>query len=300
MAPRTHRPAAQRGVQAHQSVAPVAPHCPPLSPSIFHIDYILTDISLRGRSISPETVEGLSKAEPDHEAVIRLHENGNGTQGTPSAPPSKRRKAASPRSTEKKPASSSGRTTRPSLDTAPAAASPRASIGRQLRSRTKSPGPATRSTPSRAAKSKIMTPPAEKDDPLLAAPANADADAERDSPSVDPDDDIAESKALVDKLKAEVNGAGAKTTTFARPLPKRSAAAKRVREEAEDVLPNGKTLIKMDLDAEPASPNADKKIASNKRIVKWRASLPSLPQLEPKQKSAAWGTLAFALAIGAT
>ena len=145
-----------------------------------------------------------------------------------------------------------------------------------------------------------MTPPAEKDDPLLAAPANADADAERDSPSVDPDDDIAESKALVDKLKAEVNGAGAKTTTFARPLPKRSAAAKRVREEAEDVLPNGKTLIKMDLDAEPASPNADKKIASNKRIVKWRASLPSLPQLEPKQKSAAWGTLAFALAIGAT
>ena len=172
-------------------------------------------------------------------------------------------------------------------------------MGRQLRSRTKSPGPATRSTPSRAAKSKIMTPPAEKDDPLVTT-----ADAESELPNVNPDADIAESKALVDKVKAEHNSApGSKTTTPAKPLPKRGAAAKRAREEAEDTLPNGKPVIKMDLDAEPADPNVDREIASNKRIVKWRQSLPSLPtlsQLEPKQKSAAWGTLAFALAIGAT
>lgn len=149
-----------------------------------------------------------------------------------------------------------------------------------------------------------MTPPAEKDDPPIAAsPSAANADAEPEPSNVDPDEDIAESKALVDKLKAELNGAGFKTTTPPRKLPKRGAAAKRAREDAEDVLPNGKTLIKMDLDAEPAGPNVDREIASNKRIVKWRASLPSfptLPRLEPKQKSAAWGTLAFALAIGAT
>ncbi len=212
-----------------------------------------------------------------------------GTHDSPSVPPSKRRKAASPKSTEKKPASSSGRTTRSSVDTAAATASPRLSVPRQLRSGTKSPGPATRSTPSRAVKSKIMTPPAEKDDPLAAA----DAESE-----LNPDADIAESKALVDKLKAEINSPSVKTP--AKALPKRGAAAKRAREEAEDILPNGKPLIKMDLDAEPADPNIDREIASNKRIVKWRQSLPSLPQLEPKQKSAAWGTLAFALAIGAT
>ena len=216
-----------------------------------------------------------------------------GTHDSPSLPPSKRRKAASPRSSEKKPASSSGRTTRSSVDTAAATASPRLSVGRQLRSGTKSPGPATRSTPSRAVKSKIMTPPAEKDDPLASAADDADSE-------LSPDADIAESKALVDKLKAELNGPNLKTATPAKVLPKRGAAAKRAREETEDVLPNGKPLIKMDLDAEPADPNIDREIASNKRIVKWRQSLPSLPQLEPKQKSAAWGTLAFALAIGAT
>ena len=137
-----------------------------------------------------------------------------------------------------------------------------------------------------------MTPPAEKDDPLAADP---DAESE-----FNPDADIAESKALVDKLKAELNGPNLKSATPTKVLPKRGAVAKRAREEAEDVLPNGKPLIKMDLDAEPADPNIDREIASNKRIVKWRQSLPSLPQLEPKQKSAAWGTLAFALAIGAT
>ena len=141
-----------------------------------------------------------------------------------------------------------------------------------------------------------MTPPAEKDDPLVTA-ANADADAGPELPSVDPDEDIAKSKALVDTLKAERNGTSLQTTPT-KTLPKRGAAAKRAREE--DILPNGKPLIKMDLDAEPADPSVDRDIASNKRVVKWRASLPTLPQLEPKQKSAAWGTLAFALAIGAT
>jgi len=218
---------------------------------------------------------------------------------TPNVPPSKRRKAASPKSPEKKPMSSSGRTTRSSGDPGVATASPRVSVGRQLRSNTKSPAPAARSTPSRAVKSKIMTPPAEKDDPLVAAAA----DSESQLTSVNPDTDIAESKALVDKVKAEHNTPGLKTATPAKLLPKRGAAAKRAREEAEDILPNGKTLIKMDLDAEPADPNVDREIASNRRIVKWRQSLPSLPtlpRLEPEQKSAAWGTLAFALAIGAT
>jgi hypothetical protein len=244
--------------------------------------------------IAPETVEGLSKAEPDYDTVLRSHENG--TQDTPNVPPSKRRKAASPRSPEKKPIPSSGRTTRSSVDTPAATASPRVSIGRQLRSKTKSPAPATRGTPSRAVKSKIMTPPAEKDDPLVTA-------AESELPDVSPDADIAESKALVDQIKAELNAPGSKTTTPTKSLPKRGAAAKRARDDAEDILPNGKPLIKMDLDVEPADPNVDREIASNKRIVKWRQSLPSfptLPQLEPKQKSAAWGTLAFALAIGAT
>ena len=269
------------------------PHC-------LHLVLELTSLS----PIAPETIEGLSKAEPDHDVVLRLHENGT-TQDTPNVPPSKRRKAASPRSPEKKSISSSGRTTRSSVDTSAAAttASPRVSVGRQLRSRTKSPVPATRSTPSRAVKSKIMTPPAEKDDPLATA-----ADAGSEPPNVNPDADIAESKALVDKVKAEHNAApGSKTatpaTTPAKSLPKRGAAAKRAREEAEETLPNGKPVIKMDLDAEPADPNVDREIASNRRIVKWRQSLPSLPtlsQLEPKQKSAAWGTLAFALAIGAT
>jgi len=192
---------------------------------------------------------------------------------------------------EKKPISSSGRTTRSSVDTT---ASPRLSAGRQLRSKTKSPQPATRSTPSRAVKSKIMTPPAEKDDHLAASAI------EPDPPSVDPDEDIAESKALVGKLRAELNGAGVSATTPNKALPKRGAAAKRAREEAEDVLPNGKPLIRMNLDAEPADPDVDREIASNKRVVKWRENLPGLPTLEPKQKSAAWGTLAFALAIGAT
>jgi len=141
-----------------------------------------------------------------------------------------------------------------------------------------------------------MTPPAEKDDPLTSAAIAAAAESEL--PNVDPDEDIAESKALVDKLKASL-----KTTNPTKPLPKRGAAAKRAREETDDILPNGKALIKMDLDAEPADPNVDRMIVSNRRIVKWRESLPSLPtlpRLEPKQKSAAWGTLAFALAIGAT
>lgn len=141
-----------------------------------------------------------------------------------------------------------------------------------------------------------MTPPAEKDD--LLAVADADADAGQELPSINADDDIAKSKALVDTIKAELNG---ERTTPTKTLPKRGAAAKRTREE--DILPNGKPLIKMDLDAEPVDPNVDRDIASNKRVVKWRASLPSLPtlpQLEPEQKSAAWGTLAFALAIGAT
>ena len=222
-----------------------------------------------------------------------------GTHDSPNVPPSKRRKAASPKSSEKKPASSSGRTTRSSVDTAAATASPRLSVARQLRSKTKSPAPATRSTPSRAVKSKIMTPPAEKDDPRVASAA----DEETELPNVNPDADIAESKALVDKLKAELNGQSSSTSTPAKTLPKRGAAVKRAREAAEDILPNGKPLIKMDLDAEPTDPNIDREIASNKRIVKWRQSLPSFPtlsQLEPKQKSAAWGTLAFALAIGAT
>jgi hypothetical protein len=135
-----------------------------------------------------------------------------------------------------------------------------------------------------------MTPPAEKDDLLVVTAADADPDA-----SVDPDEDIAKSKALVDTLKAERNGASPQTVTPTKTLPKRGAAAKRARDE--DILPNGKPLIKMDLDAEPADPNVDRDIVSNKRVVKWRASLPTL---EPKQKSAAWGTLAFALAIGAT
>jgi len=268
---------------------------PPLSPS--HVG--LTCLP----PITSETVEGLSKAEPDHEAVIRSHENGTvATPDTPNGPASKRRKAASPKGTEKKPISSSGRTTRSSVDTAAATASPRVSGARQLRARTKSPAPATRSTPSRAVKSKIMTPPAEKDD-LVAAAAPASLDAGPELPKVDPDEDIAESKALVDKLKAERNGASLQTPTPTKTLPKRGAAAKRAREEAEDILPNGKPLVKMDLNAEPADPNVDRDIASNKRIVKWRASLPSLPtlpRLEPKQKSAAWGTLAFALAFGAT
>ena len=144
-----------------------------------------------------------------------------------------------------------------------------------------------------------MTPPAEKDDPRVASAADEEAEL----PNVNPDADIAESKALVDKLKTELNGQSVKTTTPAKTLPKRGAAAKRAREEAEDILPNGKPLIKMDLDAEPADPNIDREIASNKRIVKWRQSLPSFPtlsQLEPQQKSAAWGTLAFAFAITAT
>jgi len=142
-----------------------------------------------------------------------------------------------------------------------------------------------------------MTPPAEKDDPLVTIAADAD---ETELPSVDPDEDIAESKALVDKLKVELNGASQKTTTPTKTLPKRGAAAKRAREEAEDTLPNGKLLIKMDLDTEPADPNVEREIASNRRVVKWRPSFPTLPQLEARQKSAAWGTLAFALAISAT
>jgi hypothetical protein len=272
-----------------------------LSPPIVFIHAGLTPLS----PITPETIDGLSKAEPDYDTVLRSHENG--MADTPNVPPSKRRKAASPKGPEKKSFPSSGRTTRSSVDTATATASPRLSVGRQLHSRTKSPAPATRtpatrSTPSRAVKSKIMTPPAEKDDPLVAAAVIA-ADAEPELLNVDPDEDIAESKALVDKIKAEHSDPSLKTTTPTKTLPKRGAAAKRAREEAEDVLPNGKPLIKMNVDAEPADPNVDREIASNRRIVKWRESLPSLPtlpQLEPKQKSAAWGTLAFALAIGAT
>jgi len=104
-------------------------------------------------------------------------------------------------------------------------------------------------------------------------------DAEDEPPYRDPAEDIAESQSLVQKLKEQQK--------IAAPV---AHAHKRTREEAEAPL-----ALSIQEHDENAVPKEDRVLIHPSRVTNsW------IPTLAPNQKSAVWGTLAFAIGWGAT
>ncbi|KAG8800972.1 hypothetical protein FRC17_006760, partial [Serendipita sp. 399] len=163
----------------------------------------------------------------------------------------------------------------------------------------KSPATSRRSTPSRSVKPRKAASPKPESSggtprrtsrqsalPKMAEEHEPDEDAPK-APVPDPAEDIAESQSLVQRLKE----------TYAQPqsspvsvLESVATTAKRTREEADAPL-----VLNLDKSAEGDHvPPSERLVVANRRIV------PQWPTLEPNQKAAAWGTLAFALGWGAT
>lgn len=110
-----------------------------------------------------------------------------------------------------------------------------------------------------------------------------ESDSEPEIPVANPEEDISESKALVEALKLEQKQA--KVVSPGRPKSKRN------REEAEAPL-----TINLDKPVDEKTPT-DRTVVSNRRVF---PTWPTLANLQPSQKAAAWGTLAFAIGLGAT
>jgi hypothetical protein len=175
----------------------------------------------------------------------------------------------------------------------------------KTRQKTKSPAPpASRSTPTRSSKSRKAPSPA----PTTPTPAPAattasprrssripalfqypeDDEDEENTEDVkpllpDPAEDIAESQSLVQRLMAQQK----------KPTAPIASSVKRTRDQVDAPL-----LLNLDAPSQAVTyvPPSERALVTNRRIFpKW----PTLPQLDSQQKSAAWGTLAFANGWGA-
>lgn len=93
--------------------------------------------------------------------------------------------------------------------------------------------------------------------------------------------DIVESRNLVERLKVE---------QVATPAQAPRTTVKRAREEDDAPISLNLGKSSQDVDLVPPSERA---VITNRRIQ------PGWPNLEPNQKAAAWGTLAFAIGWGA-
>lgn len=114
---------------------------------------------------------------------------------------------------------------------------------------------------------------------------NEDEDEAEDikPPVPDAAEDIAESQSLVQRLMTEAKQAAAPV----------ASAVKRTREEIDAPL-----LLNLDQPSQEVTyvPPTERALVTNRRILpQW----PTLPQLQSNQRSAAWGTLAFAIGWGA-
>ena len=151
----------------------------------------------------------------------------------------------------------------------------------------------SRSTPTRSSKSRKApspVPSAPGTTPgrstRVPAPVAEESDEEGEDvkpPLPDPVEDISEAQFLVQRLKALQEKATAPVTS----------AVKRTRDQADAPLV-------LNLDGPPKEvtyvPPSERAVATNRRILpRW----PAMPRLDSNQKSAAWGTLAFAIGWGA-
>ncbi|EJD49630.1 hypothetical protein AURDEDRAFT_112465 [Auricularia subglabra TFB-10046 SS5] len=209
-------------------------------------------------------VAALLGAKPDPGAMYRRSTKASGnespTADPPAPAPSRPESPSVPnkRARPSSPTRASARLKSP----APAATTPARATPARARATP------TRSTPARASRATRAS---------VAQPMLVDETPEEDDapevPGPDPEQDIAESKALVQEIMAQGGVATANTL-------KRSAADQR----AGEVVP-----LVMNLDR--PSLQVDRPIATNRRIN---------IELNPEQKALAWGTLAFAFGMGVT
>jgi hypothetical protein len=224
-------------------------------------------------------IDALSDAQPDSEAVTRAKPDeapaGTTHTTTPSGP-NKRRKEAHDSSV------TNGANGHLSSPTKTPVTQPKA----------KTPPASTRSTPSRTSKGRKAPSPAPSTGTRRSARAsttttlprtaegNESEEETAKAPLPNPEEDIAESKMMVERLKKDAK----QSETAAKP------AIKRTREEAEAPL-----TLNLDQPQDVVHvPPSERALVSNKRIA------PRWPTLQPSQKSAAWGAIAFAIGWGAT
>ena len=152
--------------------------------------------------------------------------------------------------------------------------------------------PATRGTRSKGAKGAAAKPVKEQPSARLATPEEEDEgegeEAEVQGPNMS--DDIAEQKELIAKLKAERSKKEKDGAPSAVPLDK-SESSKRAREEDDEGRKPLKFQFREHGSEEDENAVSRRPIRSNRRI--------SFVDMEPQQKSAAWGALWFAAGLAA-